>query len=132
MDPLDSLRNKIQKIDSSSGAMDRANDVLRDLEDAIKDLHRKVFATIESYIDPSGSHVIWMEYRRGEIHGIKQSWGLFIRDVTEDPYNDDVEETSWHWANAPGVLRVKAAENKDRFVAYASSVADSVIAELPT
>jgi len=80
MNQLDDLKNKIQKIDAQSDKMDQANDVLRDLENAIMELRRKVHLTIDVYIDPEGEHRVSMEYRRGDVQGMKAVWGLFIRE----------------------------------------------------
>jgi hypothetical protein len=129
--PLVNLKDKISQIDASSEKMDQANDVLRDLENAILELHRKVHLTIDTHMNPEGTHTISMEYRRGDVQGMKSVWGLFIREMIFDAMRDNSVETSWHWANAPGVMRIKAASRSEDFTKKASEIADNIIAELP-
>ena len=131
MNQVDLLKNKIEKISSSGTVFDAANVVLKDLEDAILELHHKIQMTIDCHIAPDGEHHVQMEYRRGDVQGQRGTWGLFIRERVTDNIHDCYSETSWHWAQAPGVIRVKASEYKDQFISAASQIADAIISELP-
>ena len=131
MNHADVLRSKIQKIGDAGSMFDAANLVLKEMEDAIQGLNRRVSRNIDAYIDPDGEHVVTLSYHRGDIQGQRGQWGLFIKERIVDSLHDCATDTSWHWSNAPGVMRVKAASYRDQFLESATQVADSVISELP-